>query len=442
MDLHVALDDRRGRRAALEQALRDAVREGRLAPGARLPSTRELARDLGVARGTVVEAYAQLAAEGWLVTRQGATTRVAANAAGRERTRVGAIAPTPIRSAVPDADFRLGRPDLSAFPRAQWVGALRAALAETPDAALGPGDPRGSAELRSALAAYLGRVRGVIAEPERIVVCSGFAQGLRLVAEALRETTATSVIGLEDPCLPDHRATVRASGAEATALEVDHQGAVPGSDPLGAVVLTPAHQCPLGATLSAARRSEWLQTGATIVEDDYDAEFRYDRQPVGALQARAPDRVIYAGSASKTLAPALRLGWLVLPPPLLEPVIEQKRRADRGTPLLDQLALAKLITTGALDRHVRRMRLRYRRRRDAVITLLGEPFGTAAGLHVVAKVNDEQTILARAAEHGVALNGLAPFWHAEPRMQGIVIGYGTPPEHAFAAALERLAKVL
>jgi GntR family transcriptional regulator / MocR family aminotransferase len=348
---------------------------------------------------------------------------------------------TDVRSRPPDADFRLGRPDLSAFPRAQWVSALRAALSETPDAALGPGDPRGAVELRTALAAYLGRVRGVIADPEDIVVCSGFAQGLRLVAEALRAEGAER-IGLEDPCLPDHRAIVTAAGLEIEALHVDDEGAATGTTALSAVVLTPAHQCPLGATLSARRRGEHLASEQLVVEDDYDAEFRYDRQPVGALQGRAPDRVVYAGSASKTLAPALRLGWLVLPATLRDSVIEQKRRADRGTPVLDQLALARLITTGALDRHVRRMRRRYRARRDAVVRLLDEPLGTAAGLHVVARIDDEDGVLSRADGEGVALSGLKPYWHADPRMQGIVIGYGTPPEHGFDAALQRLARVL
>jgi GntR family transcriptional regulator/MocR family aminotransferase len=454
VDLHLDLPSGRGRRAALEEALREAIRGGRLTPGERLPSSRALATELGLARGTVVEAYSQLLAEGYLRARPGAATEVADAPGVRPRPSVD---PSPSRFV---ADFRLGRPDLSAFPRAEWIRALRRALQLAPDSELGPLDPRGSARLRTVLAHYLGRVRGVLTAPELIVICSGFTQGLRLVCDALVAGGARS-IGLEDPCLPDHRATAAAGGLKVMALEVDDDGARPDAFAAAApraIVLTPAHQAPLGATLATGRRTEFIrlaaQREAYVIEDDYDGEFRYDRHPIGALQALAPERVIYAGSASKSLAPGLRLGWLALPSALLEPVVEAKRRADRGTDILAQLALAELIDSGALDRHIRRMRLRYRRRRDALVATLARcapamPLqGIAAGLHAVASLPksggiSEADVLAAADERSIALTGLEPFWHGQDgRGQGLVLGYGTPPEHEYAGSLRRLGQLL
>lgn len=452
VDLHLDLPEGRGRRVALEAALRDAIRAGRLSPGEPLPASRVLAAELRVARGTVVEAYAQLVAEGYLRSRPGAGTRVA-DASG--------VAPPPGRDPLPRrfaADFQLGRPDLSAFPRQQWVRALGRALHAVPNAELGPGDPRGSQRLRDVLAGYLGRVRGVLATPERIVVCSGFIQGLRLVCDALTAVGATR-IGLEDPCLPDHRATAAAAGMTVVGVDVDHKGALPDvfatSGGPDAVVLTPAHQALLGATLAPARRSEFArlaeERGGYILEDDYDGEFRYDGHPIGALQGLAPDRVIYAGTASKSLAPGLRLGWLVVPDALLEPIVEAKRRADRGTDVLSQLALAELVSSGDFDRHIRRMRLHYRRRRDALVGTLraAAPYlqlrGIAAGLHVVAELPAgmaESNVLAAAERRSVGLVGLERFWHAAPRAQGVVLGYGTPHQHDYQNALARLEELL
>jgi GntR family transcriptional regulator/MocR family aminotransferase len=452
VDLHLELPSGRGRRAALEQALRDAIRDGRLGAGARMPSSRALAGELGLARGTVVEAYSQLLAEGYLRARPGAVTEVA-DAPG-VRPRPG-VEPTPPRLA---ADFRLGRPDLSAFPRQEWLRGLRQALQVTPDAELGPPDPRGSARLRSVLADYLGRARGVVTAPELIVICSGFAQGLRLVCDALA-TSGGRAVALEDPCLPDHRATVAATGLDVVALAVDEAGARPdavAAADTDAIVLTPAHQAPLGGTLARDRRAAFIHLAAQhdtyIIEDDYDGEFRYDRHPVGALQGLAPERVVYAGSASKSLAPGLRLGWLALPTALLEPVVEAKRRADRGSDVLTQLALAQLIETGLLDRHIRRMRLRYRRRRDALVATLAKCapamslHGIAAGLHAVALLPSgagvcEDDVLAAARERSIALTGLQPFWH-RAGAQGLVLGYGTPPEHEYARDLGRLGRLL
>lgn len=452
VDLHLELPPGRGRRAALEDALRQAIRDGRLTHGERLPSSRALAAQLGVARGTVVEAYAQLAAEGYLRSRPGAVTEVA-----RAPTLRPPGAPTPAPSRIV-ADFRLGRPDLSMFPRAEWLRALRRAFQVTPHADFGPLDPLGSLRLRTVLAQYLGRARGVLTTPERLVICSGFTQGLRLICDALAASGARS-IALENPCLPDHRATVKASGLEVVPLGVDHSGAIPDgftAKSVAAAVVTPAHQAPLGATLAADRRAEFVriaaQRGAYLIEDDYDGEFRYDRHPVGALQGLAPEQVIYAGSASKSLAPGIRLGWLAVPTHLLDAVVEAKRRADRGTDVLAQLAFAELIDSGALDRHVRRMRRHYRQRRDALLATLARHapampvHGVAAGLHAVVALPQpitEADVLAAAKERHIALTGLAPFWHSEsPGAQGLVVGYGTPLATEYPVALAHLGELL
>ena len=308
---------------------------------------------------------------------------------------------------------------------------------------LGYRDLRGRPELRAALAAYLGRARGVVADPDRIVVCAGFNEGLALLLAAL----PGRALAMEDPCLHFHRAIVRAAGREIVPMAVDEHGALPADPPTpDAALLTPAHQFPLGATLAPERRAAFVgwarERGTVVIEDDYDGEFRYDRQPAGALQGLDPEHVVYAGTASKTLAPGLRLAWLVLPAALVEPVLEAKTRIG-GTTVLEQLALAELISSGALDRHVRRMRARYRQRRDALLALLGDrrTRGIAAGLHLVVDVEDEDAVVAAGAREGVALQGLGRFWH-DTGPPGLVIGYAAPPEHAYGAALEALGRAL
>ncbi|WP_367326201.1 PLP-dependent aminotransferase family protein [Streptomyces sp. HUAS ZL42] len=444
VDLHLEVVAAEGRRAGLEHALRDAVRDGRLAPGARLPATRRLAAELGVSRGTVKAAYDQLVAEGYLTARQGSGTEVAS------LPFVDAEPPeASARACAPRFDLRPGSPDVGVFPAAAWLRALRRAIATAPSQAYDYGDPRGRIELRTALSGYLGRARGVVAPPERIVVTSGYVQGLALLTRVLGGGT----VAMEDPGLPFHREVVRRNGGSVVPARVDEGGVrVEDLGDVSAVVVTAAHQYPTGVTLHPERRralTDWARgCGALIVEDDYDGEFRYDRQPVGALQGMAPRQVVHVGTASKTLGPALRLGWLVLPPHLVDAVADAKLHSDHHTESIGQLALAELIDSHAYDRHVRACRLRYRRRRDQLLGRLGARHsvrGIAAGLHALVEVDDEGEVLARAEAEGLAVGRLGEHWHApggEGRPQGLVVGYGTPRERVYPEALEVLGRVL
>jgi GntR family transcriptional regulator/MocR family aminotransferase len=456
VDLHLDLPGYRVR-AGLETALREAVQAGLLVPGTRLPSSRALAIDLGIARNTVAEAYAQLIAEGWLTARQGSGTRVAPTAA---------FSPVPVAGTWPSPgttgtsggryDLRTGVPDLSAFPRTGWLSAARKALSGAPSRALGYGDPRGLPELRTALAAYLARARGVRADPERLVVCSGFAQGLALLCQVL-PACGVGRIAVEEYGRPGPVQALAAAGLDPVMLSVDGDGAVLDQVPEAeAMLLTPAHQFPLGSVLSPRRRAgaaRWaVDGGGLIIEDDYDGEFRYDRQPVGALQALAPEHVIYAGTVSKTLAPGLRLGWLVLPGRLVDALAAAKAKADAHTSSFEQLTLAEFITSGAYDRHIRRTRLTYRHRRDRLVAALARHApgvhvtGIAAGLHAVAELapgQPEDQVVARAAARGVAVEGLGDYaLRDHTRGAGLVIGYAAPPDHAYTTALARLTAAL
>jgi GntR family transcriptional regulator/MocR family aminotransferase len=401
--------------AQLENQLRDAIRNGSLRSGARIPSTRDLARQLGVSRRIAVDAYSQLAAEGYLVLRQGARPHVSDAAVVADATAADAGP----RAQLPRYDFRPSVPDVSAFPRAAWLRSLRHAVMTISDPDLGYGDKLGVEALREAVADYLGRVRRVVAPPARVIVTCGYSQGLGLVCRALVQGGAKR-IAIEDPSNPEQRLIAERAGLEPLPVPVDESGivvnALARTDADG-VVLTPAHQHPTGALLSPERRTAllaWLRERDTVaIEDDYDAEYRYDRAAVGALQGLEPDRIVYAGSASKTLAPALRMGWLVVPARLFDTVALEKEIADMGTARIEQLAFADFIVRGELDRHLRRMRVRYRARRDALVDALAEALpeaavrGIAAGLHATVELpetDDEQAILSEARRLAAAVS--------------------------------------
>ncbi|WP_431966890.1 PLP-dependent aminotransferase family protein [Actinacidiphila sp. bgisy160] len=460
-DLHLELRGP-GLRAGLTDALREVVRTGRLAPGSRLPASRSLAADLGVSRSTVVEAYAELVAEGWLTAQQGSGTRVAARA---EPYRGAPDAPRE-RSDEPRPRYGVwtGAPDLATFPRTQWLTAARRALIAAPHDALGYGDPRGRMELRTALADYLARARGVCAEPDRVAVCSGFHHGLALMAQVLRvrrvRGVAVEAYGLD--VFPDLLAN---AGLHTPPLYVDDHGAriddLARLRDVGAVLMTPAHQYPTGVALRPDRRMaavDWARdTGGLILEDDYDGEFRYDRQPVGALQGLDPERVVYFGSVSKSLAPGVRLGWMVLPEELVPEIVAAKGHGDYMTSALDQLTLAEFIASGAYDRHVRSMRLFYRRRRDQLVEVLRQRApgirvtGMAAGLQTVLELprGTESSVVRAAARHNLVIRGLTQFryeaadcgWRL-PERDALVVNYAAPSGSAWAGTLDALCSVL
>ncbi|WP_372790635.1 PLP-dependent aminotransferase family protein [Paraconexibacter sp.] len=446
----------------VEDGLREAIRAGRLRSGDRLPPSRTLAHDLAVARRTVVGAYEQLVAEGWLEARTGSGTFVRRALPGLAVPASAAVVP-----AAPEAPagpgrlryhFFPGHPDLSAFPRAEWGRAVRAALRDLPDSAFGYGDPRGHRELRVALAGHLARTRGVVCRPRQIVICQGAVQALALLVRSHAERGAPRVV-VEDPYLPEHRDVLAHAGADVVPVPVDGLGirdeSLVAARPDIALV-TPAHQCPTGVVLAAGRRAaicRWAQEStALVVEDDYDAEYRYDRAPVAAVQSLAPDQVAYLGSTSKTLAPGIRLAWLVVPEDRLERVVAAKRYADAGSPVLEQAALARLITSGAYDRHVRAARRRQRERRDALVAAVGEHLpdarieGAAAGLHAVVRLArpvGARELVAAAREREVGVHPLSEYRaDPSPETTGVVLGYGALAVPAVREGVRRLAAAL
>jgi GntR family transcriptional regulator/MocR family aminotransferase len=452
LDLLVSVDRDGGRslRVQLEDQLRDAIRRGTLHAGTALPSTRALAAELGVSRGVVVEAYAQLVAEGFLTARAGAATRVAqvAHHDPAEPLLPEERVPPPVRF-----DFRFDAADLSAFPRRAWLAALRDTLRDAPDHAFGYGDRSGAPALRVTLAAYLGRARGVAAEPGNVVVCTGMTQAIGLLARALRRAGVTAV-AVEDPGFPVHRMVFAREGLRVVPIPVDADGmvveALASHPEVGVVLVTPSHQMPLGMALAPERRAalvEWaIARDGWILEDDYDGEYRFDRDPVGALQALAPGRVTYLGSASKTLAPGLRLGWMVAAPDLAEAVGDAKALADSGSPQLDQLALARFIEAGELDRHLRRMRGRYRARRDVLLAALAEHVpeiaveGIPAGLWMSGRLPEGTALgplLARAWDRDVGV-----FGYELGGVARIMLGYANLPEPSVVPAVRALADVV
>ncbi len=434
----------------IERSLRENIRTGRLPAGTRLPSTRSLAAELEISRGVVTEAYGQLAAEGYLTVSQGAPVRVAAAVrAAAQRA--------PARSLLPSFPYHFhpGLPDLASFPRDRWLRSVRAALRESPLAAVGYGDPRGVPELREALADYLARARGTASDPEHMLICAGFMQGFSLACRTLRGHGVERV-AVEEPGWLMHRLIIEQAGMQVVAVPVDGDGllvdALAETD-AAAVVVTPAHQFPTGVGLAPARRTaliEWAARGERlIVEDDFDGEYRYDRVAVGALQGLAPERVLYIGSASKRLAPGLRLGWLLMPSWLAWPLISAKAVEDGGSEVVGQLALCDFIARGELDRHMRRMRPNYQRRRETLLAALarwlpqGRPGAAAAGLYLPVALPDdvdEAALLAACAERGVGMEGFACHRFREGGPPGVLLGFGNLSEPAIEQGVRLLAE--
>jgi GntR family transcriptional regulator/MocR family aminotransferase len=431
----------------LADGLRAAIRTGRLTPHTRMPSTRVLAADLGVSRRLVVDAYSQLVAEGFLFSRQGSGTRVATVEQATAPRRI-----EPMRRF--DVDFLPGSPDLGSFPRGAWLRALRAGLTEIGSESLGYVEPQGLTMARSAIADYLRRTRGVQADAQHIVLCSGATQAIALLGQTLRDSELP--LAMEDPGFWLHRMVLRHNGIEPVPVPVDEDGLDVGAlaaSGATTVLTTPAHQSPTGVVLSASRRAallEWARAGRLVIEDDYDAEYRYDRAPVGALQGIAPDRVVYIGSTSKTLAPGLRIGWLVLPQPLVGAVRLSKSLADTGSSVMDQIAFAALLTTGGYDRHLRQMRRRYLARRNALLDALARHLpqatvlGAAAGVHLTVRFPDGYPIadlVRRAAAMRVNVEPLAPCY-ADPAAAppGLLLGYANLTESQINAGVAALAR--
>ncbi|MEV6812749.1 PLP-dependent aminotransferase family protein [Micromonospora sp. NPDC051296] len=490
-----------GRAAWLADRLRRAIADGVTPVGSRLPATRVLAADLGVSRGVVVEAYQRLVEDGHVAGRGRAGTVVVAapspasagsathgstsagwtltapRSSGRapaDGDRIGGaatpappaaadpaglFAPAPgsdifdaVRTAPARIDLTPGVPDLAAFPRAAWLRAEKAVLRRLAAPDLGYGDPCGTPALRRAVAGWLARTRGITVDPTEVIITTGVSQALGLLAEALRHDGPTTV-GVEDPGSLGVRQHLDNLRVETVPIPVDAAGlrvdALAASG-VPAVMLTPAHQFPTGVVLDGDRRrqlADWARAGGLVIEDDYDAEHRYDRPPVPALRATLPEQVCYTGSVSKLLAPALRLGWLLVPRRHRDAVVAAKRTADLGNAVLPQLVLAELITDGALERQLRLLRRRHVRRRDAMISALARHLpdatvhGAAAGLHLTVTLDGEvaDTELAAATlARGVKVQPLS--WHCRrPYPPGLVLGYAANSASAIEEGIATIA---
>ena len=447
----LSLEPRAGEtlRAALGRALREAILTGALRAGVRLPASRAFARQLGVSRGVVSDAYGELEAQGFLVSR------------AREAPVVATVDGPGVVRAEPEPDLPVPRydltptlPDLTLFPLHRWLAAAQHVARTSGSSTLDYREPRGERVLRSALADHLGRTRGVIADPAQIVIVQGTAQSIDLLLRVLRARGA-SRIAVEDPSHTTQHERIHAMGLEVAPQPVDRHGMVVEGLQADAVLVTPAHQFPTGSVLTGERRRDlitWARANqGLIIEDDYDSEFRYDREPVRALQGLAPDYVAQLGTVSKTLAPALRLGWLVVPTSLVDEAARTKRLLDDFSPALDQLTLAELLTRGDYDRHVRRARGIYRVRRDRMLAGLARHLpelaaeGIAAGMHLVLRLPggvDDVAIAGDARQAGIRVPALSAFRIKPATSVGLVVGYGRLHESVVEPAIQALARVV
>jgi GntR family transcriptional regulator / MocR family aminotransferase len=436
-------------RAALERTLRDEILSGALRAGVRLPASRTFALQLGVSRGVVTDAYGQLEAQGFLVSRAREAPMVA-----EVQGPVAVRSEPEVSAPLPRRDLSPTSPDVTLFPLTRWLAAAQHVARRGGTAILDYREPRGESVLREVLADHLGRTRGVIADPAQIVIVQGTSQGVDLLLRLLR-ARGVSRVAVEDPSHTTQQQRIRAMGLEVVPQPVDTHGLVVDGLEAGAVVVTPAHQFPTGSVLSGARRRDLIAwssaNGAVIIEDDYDSEFRYDREPVRALQGLAPEQVALLGTVSKTLAPALRLGWLVVPAHLVDEAVSTKRLLDDFSPALDQLTLAELLIRGHYDRHVRHARGVYRARRDRLLGALAKHLpglrveGVAAGVHLLLGLPpgvDDSAVARAAASAGIRVPALSAFRIRPAGTGGLVIGYGRVHESAVEPATEALARAI
>ena len=464
----------------LTREIRRAIEEGRLPLGSRLPASRVLASELDVSRGVVTEAYRRLSEDGHLVGHgRGGTVVVAlpwASQATAKRPPLSSLVTSPIptpagrdvfggasqadvfelyRGLSAAIDLSPGVPDLSAFPRAAWQRAERQVLDELPASALGYSDPRGTAALRQAVSGWLARNRGVAVSPDEVLVVAGVSQALALLAHLLRAEGVTQ-LAVEEPGSLGARQLLQYWGAQTLPVAVDEAGLVVShlrSSGAPAVLVTPAHQFPMGVVLDGHRRRQlldWAAEGGIVIEDDYDAEHRYDRPPVPALRSLSADRVFYLGSVSKLLAPALRVGWAVSPVRYREAMLAAKRQSDLGNAVLPQLVLARLIENGRLERHLRSLRARHRARRDAMLQAISRHLtgalvhGAAAGLHLTVTFEagfNDASLAAAALDEGVKVQPLS--WHCQtPGLPGLVLGYAASTPDTVREGIAKLGRAI
>ncbi|MFE4493222.1 PLP-dependent aminotransferase family protein [Streptomyces niveus] len=438
----------------LVRALRAAVVGGRIAPGSALPPSRALAADLGCSRWVVTEAYGQLVAEGYFEARSGSATRVRAQTAPRTTAHGRPVQQASWR---PEFDMLPGMPDLREFPRKRWADAVREAAGALTPTEFGYPDPAGHHALRERIAAHLVRGRGAALDAGQLVVSGGTLDGVLRLCRALRAAGHTHV-AMEDPGWSRLRTAVTAAGLTVVATPVDDDGlrvdVLRRAPHVRAVIVAPAHQFPTGVVLSPPRRAElvaWArETDGLVMEDDYDAEFRYDRRPVGSLQGMAPERVALLGSLSKTLSPALRIGWVVVPHGLLERVYAADA-VGSPPPVIDQVAFSRFLESGSYDRHLRASRLRYRRRRDGLLAEIAQLLprhrvsGAAAGFHLLLHLTGcaAGDVVRAAARRDVRLADVAEYEAGEGAWSGaLVIGYGNLADSALPGAVRRLADAI
>lgn len=440
----------------VEEVLRAAIDSGKLPPGIALPSSRLFSQQLAVSRGLIVGVYEQLISEGYLTSARGSATRVALRRSTRDRS---AETPQKIHNVESTQfDFKAGLPDMELFPKRNWLRASRQAINQAHPASLTYPPSQGEISCRTSIANYLNRSRATAADPVNMVICTGVTQGIRLISQALRMNGVTK-IAVEDPSQIRQSFGIKAEGLEIVRIGVDAEGICVQDlweTDAGAVLITPCHQYPTGSVLSPARRARliaWAHArNAVIIEDDYDAEYRYDTPPVSAMQGLDPAHLIYVGSVSKTLAPGIRLGWLVLPSSLVKAVANAKRTADRGSSVLEQLTLGAFIEQGYLDSHLRITRAIYKRRRATLLLALKKylphfvPTGIDAGLHVMIEIPsslNEEDIVGLAASEGIVITGAHMHCtrppHAAP---ALLLGYGCIQEQEITLGIKKLATLI